>query len=236
MAVLSDPVEGKSPNPLILFNSVYDYPHVVTEGEEQLRVDLTPGRYTAEAAYLEIPDTAYLIRVRLTPATEPTSRPMNQHPFRQLEYPTLPEAVFNEDVVRHYQAFLDRCRQARPADEYREVTRLEWLGFEEHFDQLKVELGGCARPYGTACQHEHDLPEMSPDQHQPEDAAPARRDRRRPPGPQERTAHEGWLGEIEGIDLALAFLRQKRDQARRLARIAPTGLGMPGVLSTGRAP
>ena len=47
-----------------------------------------------------------------------------------------------------------------------------------------------------------------------------------------RAAHEGWLGEIEGIDLTLTFLRQKRDQTRRLARIAPTDLGMPGVLAT----
>src|SRR4051812_3433800 len=64
-------------------------------------------------------------------------------------------AVFNEDVVRHYQGFLDRRRQARPTDEYRSVTEPEWLGFEEHFDQRKVELGGCARPYSTPCQHEH---------------------------------------------------------------------------------
>jgi len=64
-------------------------------------------------------------------------------------------AVFNEDVVRHYQGFLDRRRQARPPDEYRPVTEPEWRGFEEHFDQRKVELGGCARPYGTGCQHEH---------------------------------------------------------------------------------
>ncbi|MFD5890177.1 tyrosine-type recombinase/integrase [Streptomyces sp. NPDC060334] len=40
-------------------------------------------------------------------------------------------AVFNEDVVRHYQGFLDRRRQARPADEYRPVTDTEWRGFEE---------------------------------------------------------------------------------------------------------
>ena len=59
--------------PLILFDSVYDYDYVVAEGEEQLRIDLTPGRYTAEAAYLEIPDTAYLILVRLTPSTQPAS-------------------------------------------------------------------------------------------------------------------------------------------------------------------
>ena len=59
--------------PLILFDSAYDYPYVVNAGEEQIRVDLTPGRYTVEAAYLEIPDTAYLILVRLTPAAQPAS-------------------------------------------------------------------------------------------------------------------------------------------------------------------
>ena len=142
-------------------------------------------------------------------------------------------AVFNEDVVRHYQAFLDRRRQARPADEYRTVTQPEWLGFEEHFDQRKVELGGCARPYGTPCQHEHAClrcpmininPKMLPRLDEIEDDLQARRS---------RAAYEGWLGEIEGIDLTLAFLRQKRDQTRRLARIAPTDLGMPGLLATG---
>ncbi|MFI7048790.1 hypothetical protein [Streptosporangium sandarakinum] len=40
---------------------------------------------------------------------------------------------------------------------------------------------------------------------------------------------DGWLGEIEGIDLTLTFLRQKRDQTRRLARVTPTHLGMPGM-------
>jgi hypothetical protein len=142
-------------------------------------------------------------------------------------------AVFNEDVIRHYQAFLDRRRQARPTDEYRTVTQPEWLGFEEHFDQRKVELGGCARPYGTLCQHEQAClrcpmininPKMLPRLDEIEDDLQARRS---------RAGDEGWLGEIEGIDLTLTFLRQKRDQTRRLARIAPTDLGMPGVLSAG---
>jgi hypothetical protein len=42
---------------------------------------------------------------------------------------------------------------------------------------------------------------------------------------------EGWLGEIEGIDLTLTYLRQKRGQTQRLARIAPIDLGMPGMPS-----
>lgn len=64
-------------------------------------------------------------------------------------------AVFDEDVVRHYQQFLHRRRTQRPAEEYRPVTDAEWADFEEHFDLRKVELGACARPYGTGCQHEH---------------------------------------------------------------------------------
>jgi hypothetical protein len=44
---------------------------------------------------------------------------------------------------------------------------------------------------------------------------------------------EGWLGEIEGIDLTLSFLRQTREETRRLARIAPVDLGIPAVLAAG---
>ncbi|TMR95084.1 recombinase [Nonomuraea basaltis] len=44
-----------------------------------------------------------------------------------------------------------------------------------------------------------------------------------------RAEAEGGLGEIEGIDLTLTFLRQKRDQTRRLAGVAPIHLGMPGM-------
>jgi hypothetical protein len=137
--------------------------------------------------------------------------------------------VFNEDVVRHYQGFLNRRRQARPSDEYRPVTEPEWLGFEEHFDQRKVELGGCGRPYGTPCQHEHSClrcpmlninPKMLPRLDEIEDDLQARRS---------RAAHEGWLGEVEGLDLTLTLLRQKREQTQRLTRIAPIALGMPAI-------
>lgn len=47
-----------------------------------------------------------------------------------------------------------------------------------------------------------------------------------------RAEQEGWLGEIEGIDLTLTFLRQKRDQTQRLARTASIDLGLPAVRTT----
>lgn len=38
---------------------------------------------------------------------------------------------------------------------------------------------------------------------------------------------EGWLGELEGTDLTLRFLRQKGEQAKRLARQTTVDLGLP---------
>ena len=41
-----------------------------------------------------------------------------------------------------------------------------------------------------------------------------------------RAKQEGWLGEIDGLDLTLNLLRQKRDETRRMLRRS-TDLGMP---------
>ncbi|MFF3069992.1 hypothetical protein ACFVSN_29535 [Kitasatospora sp. NPDC057904] len=112
-------------------------------------------------------------------------------------------AVFDEDVVRHYMAYLAERREVRPSEEYREATTAEWEEFEEHFDKRKVELGSCARPYGTPCQHEHACircpmlnvnPKMLGRLNELETDLLTRR---------ERAEAEGWFGEIEGLDLTL---------------------------------
>jgi site-specific recombinase XerC len=64
-------------------------------------------------------------------------------------------AVFQDDLIRTYRAFIDRRRSTRPPEEYREPTPEEWDEFEEHFTLRRVELGSCARPYGSTCEHEH---------------------------------------------------------------------------------
>lgn len=104
-------------------------------------------------------------------------------------------------------------------DEHRgePVSSEEWAEFEEHFDKRKVELGSCARPYGTGCQHEHACircpmlnvnPKMIGRLDELEGDLLTRR---------HRAETERWMGEIEGIDLTLTFLRAKRDQAQRLS-------------------
>ncbi|GIG86941.1 hypothetical protein Pen02_18770 [Plantactinospora endophytica] len=134
-------------------------------------------------------------------------------------------------MVRHYQDFLHRRRQLRPAEEYRPTTDTEWAEFEKHFDRRKVELGACARPYGTGCQHEHAClrcpvllvdPKMLPRLQEIEIDILSRRT---------RPEANGWLGEIEGIDLTLAFLRDKRAQAERTSARGTVALGMPAPIS-----
>jgi len=138
-------------------------------------------------------------------------------------------AVFEEDLVRHYQSFLARRRQLRPAGEYGTVTEQEWHEFEEHFDKRKVELGSCARPYGTPCHHEHACircpmlhvdPGMLSRLGALEDDLVDRRS---------RAVEEGWLGEIDGLDLTLRLLREKQAAAGKLSRDRTVQLGIPRI-------
>lgn len=125
-------------------------------------------------------------------------------------------AVYRDDVVRHHAAFIARRRADRPGEEHREPTAVEWNEFDRHFTRRKVELGTCARPYGTPCRFEHAClrcPALQPD-----------------PGQAMRLAeiitnlHErireardrGWLGEVEGLQVSLAGARQKLQQMRKL--------------------
>ncbi len=83
-------------------------------------------------------------------------------------------------------------------------------------------LGNCGRPYGTPCVHEHacvrcPMLHVSPTMIGRLDELEADLIARR-----NRAHREGWLGEIEGLNLTLSHLRGKRDQTRRLARA--TGL------------
>ncbi|TYC19044.1 recombinase [Micromonospora sp. MP36] len=47
---------------------------------------------------------------------------------------------------------------------------------------------------------------------------------------QSRAEAEGWLGEIEGIDLTLAYLSDKTAQAERTRARGTVALGMPRTL------
>ena len=140
-------------------------------------------------------------------------------------------AVFDDDVVHHYQQHLERRRTLRPAEEYPPATPKEWNEFEQHFDKRKVELGICARPYGTPCAHEHACircPMLDLDTamlHRLDELETDLLSRRAD------AERRGWLGETDGIDVTLEHLRRQRERNR--SRPAPTviQLGMPALAS-----
>jgi hypothetical protein len=114
----------------------------------------------------------------------------------------------------------------RPTEEYRPATDTEWVEFEEHFDKRKVELGTCGRPYATPCTHEHSCircpmlhvdPKMITRLDEIEEDLRTRR---------LRAEAEGWIGEMEGIEITLTFLHGTRSEGRRLDQ-RTASLGIP---------
>ncbi|MFD0340314.1 site-specific integrase [Streptomyces sp. NPDC127117] len=139
-------------------------------------------------------------------------------------------AVFEEDVVRHYQQFLANRRQPPSESEYRDPTAHEWHAFEGHFGTREAQLGLCGRPYGSPCNHEHACTRCPVLQVNPEMISRLEEIEQDLLDRRERAESEGWKGEIEGIGLTLQLLRQKHADATRFARL--TGrvtLGMPAV-------
>ncbi|WP_234443890.1 site-specific integrase [Streptomyces sp. NRRL B-24484] len=136
-------------------------------------------------------------------------------------------AVFAEDVVKSFQQFLNNRRTLRPEEEYAQITPEEWTEFEEHFDRRKVELGNCARPYGSPCQHEHACIRCPMLQVNPKMLARLDELEKDLVMRRHRAEAEQWLGEIEGIDLTLTFLRSKRSDVERQSRRGPVHLGLP---------
>lgn len=135
-------------------------------------------------------------------------------------------AVFQDDLIHTYRAFLDKRRAVRPETEYREPTAEEWREFQQHFELRKVELGTCGRPYGTPCKHEHACircPMLRVD--------PKQRGRlieiTRNLNDRIAEAHmNGWLGEVQGLEVSLQAARDKLTSLNKTIKNSPTGTGV----------
>jgi hypothetical protein len=141
-------------------------------------------------------------------------------------------AVFDEELVRSYRAFVDRRRAERPPAEYRDPTDQEWRDFQQHFQARKLELGECGRPYGTPCKHEHACircPSLRLD--------PAARPRLVEiiTNLNDRIAEaklNGWFGEVAGLNTSLQAAARKLVSLDRMRDRQPTGpvdLGIPVI-------
>jgi integrase len=141
------------------------------------------------------------------------------------------KAVYPQEAIQAHLAFLARRRALRPGEEYRAPTDDEWQEFLGHFQRRKVSIGTCARAFGTPCIHEHACvrcPMLWPDPSQ-QPRIQEIRDNLRDRITEAR--REGWIGEVEGLQISLAGAEDKLAHLGR--RQAPVSLGMPATHKTG---
>jgi hypothetical protein len=138
------------------------------------------------------------------------------------------KAVYPDEVINGHRAFIARRRGLRPSEEYRTPTDQEWDEFLGHFERRKVSLGTCGRSYATPCIHEHACircPLLRPDPAQRARLAQIRDNL------VDRIAeahHEGWLGEVDGLNVSLTAARSKLTQLDDIAtRRRDVNIGMP---------
>lgn len=117
----------------------------------------------------------------------------------------------------------------RPSEEYRVPTDEEWTELLGHFERRKVSTGTCGRSFGTPCIHEHArvrCPMLWPDPTQRDRLAEIRDNLIARIAEAER---EGWLGEVEGLQVSLAGAQNKLAQldAEAARRATAVSLGMP---------
>ncbi|MGP8206651.1 MAG: tyrosine-type recombinase/integrase [Acidimicrobiales bacterium] len=139
------------------------------------------------------------------------------------------KAVYPDEALQAHLAFLARRRALRPSDEYRSPTDEEWQAFFGHFERRKVSVGTCGRAFATPCIHEHACIRCAllwPDPSQRgrlveiRDNIVARISEAR---------HEGWFGEVEGLEVSLAGAENKLTQLeQRAARPLEESLAASG--------
>ena len=148
------------------------------------------------------------------------------------------KAIYPEETIQAHLAFLARRRSLRPTEEYRVPTDDEWQEFLGHFERRKVSIGTCARAFGSPCIHEHACVRCSmlwPDP----DQRPRLVDIRDNLLARITEAQkEGWLGEIEGLQVSLAGATEKSPRSTTGAPPAeptPSASVTPLPESTSRA-
>jgi hypothetical protein len=136
-------------------------------------------------------------------------------------------AIYPADAIEAHRAFIARRRSLRPSEEYRTPTNEEWDAFLAHFEKRKLSLGTCARVFGTSCIHEHACIRCS--LLRPE---PSQRDRLTEIRDNlldriTEAQREGWLGEVEGLEISLAGAEDKLTQLDAALKPSVIHLGLP---------
>ncbi|MGB9303946.1 MAG: site-specific integrase [Mycobacterium sp.] len=141
------------------------------------------------------------------------------------------KAVYPDEAITAHLAFIARRRALRPTEEYRQPTDAEWQQFLGHFERRKVSVGTCGRAFGTACIHEHACLRCAllwPDPAQRTRLLEIRDNLKARIAEAQR---QGWLGEVEGLQVSLAGTDDKLAQIEKrcTATETATDLGIPAM-------
>jgi hypothetical protein len=140
-------------------------------------------------------------------------------------------SVYPHDAIEAHRAFITRRRALRPAEEYRTPTPEEWDQFLGHFEKRKLSIGICGRSFGTPCIHEHACIRCSMLRPDPAQRARLAEIRDNLLARITEAEREGWLGEIEGLEVSLAGAQDKLAQldAEQVRSRQSVDLGMPDL-------
>ncbi len=149
------------------------------------------------------------------------------------------KAVYPAETIEAHRAFINRRRATRPSEEYRTPTDAEWDSFLSHFEKRKVSVGTCARAFGSPCVHEHACVRCSLLRPDPAQRARLEEIRDNLEARIIEAKCEGWLGEVEGLQVSYSGAKDKLaqiDATLQRRETNATALGMPSFGSiSGRA-
>jgi site-specific recombinase XerD len=142
-------------------------------------------------------------------------------------------AVYPAEAIEAHRAFVARRRATRPSEEYRTPTDEEWDSFLAHFEKRKVSVGTCARAFGTPCVHEHACVRCSLLRPDPAQRTRLKEIRDNLEARIIEAKREGWLGEVEGLQVSYSGVKDKLAQidASLCRQATATELGMPSFAS-----
>jgi integrase len=130
-------------------------------------------------------------------------------------------AVYEQEVVQQYGAFIARRRKSRPEEEYPQPTAEEVQEFAEHFRRRTVALGRCFRPFRTPCHHEHACVRCGSLAMDADQLPRLQRIEEETQAFLEEARQAGWSADIEGYETTLIHLQEKKAQLGRIAAASP---------------
>ncbi|WP_344855679.1 hypothetical protein [Amycolatopsis ultiminotia] len=144
-------------------------------------------------------------------------------------------AVYPTETIEAHRSFVARRRATRPSEEFRTPTDEEWSSFLAHFEKRKVSVGTCAREFGSPGVHEHACVRRSLLRLDPAQRARVEEIHDNLEARVIEAKREGWLGEVEGLQVSYSGVKNKLAQINATPRRENTAteLGMSSFTAIG---